>query len=310
MTQQFSVKKRIYPSLAFLGIVVMSHSAAAQNKLHWNGEVSLGYGYDSNVTIDELDLNARTGDQYVRYEGKLALDYDISDNQDVRLSYKLSEKQYNDQEQLDLGSHFLSTGYTYKAGKTRYGFDWRYVDSELDGQDFMTLNMISPFVSGFIGKQHYLRAGITHTEKKLKSQSARDAKSNEYSLDYYYFINGLNRFIILSGKFKNENARDAEFNYHSSQLRVAYEYRFPVFALPSKVRIDFRIRQRKYEDEINREINDFREDTRQRAGASLEMELSQNLSVVLDASYVDNESDLNSLNYTESLFNVTLSYAF
>ena len=303
-------KTKISHQIVSLLVVVCSFSSLADEKFSWDGELAIGSGYDSNVTVDEIDLNARTGDHFFKYEGKLGFDYDMSDSQTTRMSFKVSEKRYNDVEQLDTWNQFFSMGYTYRVGKVNYGIDFRHIDSELNGQDFLTLKMYSPFVSGFLAKKHYVRFGMNHIEKNLKARPLRDATSNEYSADYYYFINGLNNFFILSAKYKNENAEDLVFSYDSVQLRAAYERRFELFTLPTKARLDIRVRERRYDEEINPQISEFRQDTRKRLGLSLDSEISSRLTVFAEAAYVDNDSDLSTLQYHESLFTLTLKYEF
>ena len=310
MIQFLSPKNKKY-HLAFVLLIVFNLPLSqARGEMTWNGDFAFGTGYDSNVTVDEIDLNARTGDHFFKYEGKLGFEYGFSDAHTARVSLKLSEKQYADVEQLDTGSQFISAGYTYKIGKANFGVDFRHIDSELNGQGFLALKMFSPFVSGFVAKKHYLRFGTSHINKSLDSQPLRDATSNEYSLDYYYFINGLNQFVILSAKLKNENALDEVFSYDSFQLRAALEHRFELFSLPSKARVDIRIRERSYDQEINELIDGFRKDTRKRIGFSLASELTAALTLSAEAAYVDNDSDLLNLGYDETLLSMTVRYEF
>ena len=155
-----------------------------------------------------------------------------------------------------------------------------------------------------------MRVGFTHTDKGLQSQPLRDANSNEFSADYYYFINGLNNFFILGARYKNENALDPQFSYDGVQIRGAVEYRFELLSLPTKARLDMRIRQRDYDKALNEQIDEYRQDTRKRVALSLESDVYLGLSLSLEAAYVENDSDLVNLQYHESLLSLGLKYQF
>lgn len=283
---------------------------ASDSPLVWSGGVALGYGYESNVTVDEIDLNVAVGDQYWRYQGELGASYSLTASDTINANLKFTEKQRNAFDQLDLSSQFFSTGYNAKRDGYSYGFTYRYVDSQLSGSDFLTMDMYSPFVSVFLSKKHYVRLAWTHMDKDLASANERDASVNELAVDYYHFINGLNRYLIFTVKRRNENTLDPQFSFDGLQLRAAYEYRFELRDTPFKARVDVRSRRRDFDDAPSDIINAFRRDDRDRVALSLDAQITDNLSVGVEGTYVDNESSIESLSFHEHTGQLLVSYQF
>lgn len=306
----------VVPCLSVLCLSVYSGIAAAEeNAFSWNNEIGAGYGYESNVSVEEIDLNASLGDQFLTYDAKIGGKYQLNANHAFSFSVKGSEKQYNDAEQLDLSNRFFSAGYAVKSKQVNYGFDFRFINTDLNDQDFLKLRLYSPYVSGFLAKQHFVRFGLNVGSKELVSQPQRDANSNQFSADYYYFLNGLNQYLILGAKYKNENTQDSQFSFDGLQLKAALEFRFTLLERPTKTRITTQYRQRDFDDanlnaDEDGEGGTPRQDTRQQVSLLVESEIIEDLSVNMQSAYIDNESDIQSLSYHEKQLSMRVKYQF
>lgn len=267
-------------------------------------------GHDSNVAVDEIDLFTAHSDNFIT--GRFGLGYEnaFDDAQSFDLSYQLSDQHYADNQQFDLQNHLASVGYKLKYDKFTFGLTLRYVHSNLNSSHFLTLSQISPSVSWFISKRHYMRFSYTYHDKTLESNPARDANSDELSTDYYYFENGLNSYFIVSGKVREEDAIDSLFNYSSQQLRVAYHKRFDVASSPLKATIELRARRRDYNDEVNPEIEGFRLDKSYSSSLSLEWELAKHWLLEWQIEYSDRQSNLDSVDYSQWLIEAGFEYRF
>jgi len=317
---------QIVPPLSLLLLSIGSVALQAEeNALRWNNEIGVGYGYESNVTVEEIDFNASLGDQYLTYDAKIGAKYQFTENQSVSLSIKGSEKQYQDAEQLDLSNRFISAGYAIKANKITYGVDFRFINTDLNDDEFLQLRLYSPYVSGFLSKQQFVRLGWNYGNKTLISQPDRDATSNQFTADYYYFVNGLKQYLILGAKYKNENTQDEQFSFDGLQLRAAYEFRFQLLERPTKARITTQYRKRDYDNaNLNASEDDgsdqgdgdqngdglARQDKRQQVSLMLESEIIDNLAVNMQGAYIDNDSDIQSLSYHEKQLAMRVKYQF
>ena len=169
---------------------------------------------------------------------------------------------------------------------------------------------MTPSVSWFISKQHYLRFAYTFYDKTLENNPDRDANSHELNTDYYYFMNGLNRYFIVAIKAREEDAKDDVFNYSSQQLRFAYQKRFDVAGYPLKATIDLTARKRDYNDEVLSTIADFRSDKNYSSSFSLEWEVGKHWIWDWQIEYSDRQSNLASVDFSQWLNTVGVEYHF
>ncbi len=278
----------------------------------WNTDFAVGleYGYDDNVIVDEIDLASSSGDDFFRFRGKGDVEFSPNEKDEFSAGISFSELQYNGNDQFDLRTILASAGYKRKINKYTLGFDIHHADAELGGDGFLTLTQISPSVSTFINRQHFLRGAYTYIHKDLDSTNVRDADSDEFSLDYYYFKNGLTQYFIVSGKLRFDDADDDELDYWSYQLRSAYKQRYHIFEQKNQLTIEFRYRDRDYDEIVNSTINDFRRDKRTTFSIENSWRATDNLDVILEYEYVDNESSLDSFDFDENAYSIALNYDF
>lgn len=290
----------------YLCLYLISLSAMGQ----FEGDVGIEIGYDSNVSVDEIDLITPENDNFLTTRLGLAYHIPLQHEDEIKLAYRLSVKHYSDNNQFDLQTHFASVGYDFKVDKITYGLTARYIDSSLDSDSFLQLAQLSPSISWFVTKQHFVRTAYTFIDKSLEQNPTRDARTHELAADYYYFINGLHSYLIAGVKLRQEDAQDDLFDYYASQLRLAYQKRLAFGETQLKVMIDWRIRRRDYKDEILPTIMQFREDTRQSTELSIDWEIDSNWTLQWQAEYVDNNSNLTSVNYSQWVSTLAANYAF
>lgn len=296
-----------YPlGLVFLCLVTISIHAEGEFEIN----AGLLLGHDSNVAVDEIDLVTTNGDRFLTGRFGVAYENAIDDNQSFKLSYNLSDKHYGDNEQFNLQNHLASVGYNIKHDKVTYGLTYRYVHSNLDSKRFLTISQVTPSLSWFISKKHYLRFAYTFHDKTLEDNTGRNANSHELSSDYYYFANGLNSYFIVAVKARDEDADDELFNYSSQQLRIAYQKRFNISDHPLKASIDLRVREREYTTQIHPSIGDFRLDETYSSSFSLEWEVGEHWLWQWNMEYADRQSNLASVDFSQTLISAGFEYRY
>lgn len=80
-----------------------------------SGAVSLGYEYDSNVSVDELDRNSSVGDGGVLFAADISLDHDLTDKTSASASYGYSRIDYQDFDFLNRETHMLGGSVSSKS---------------------------------------------------------------------------------------------------------------------------------------------------------------------------------------------------
>ena len=136
-------------------------SCPALAELTWDIELGAGGGYDSNVTVDEIDLTSAVGDQFFALNASLSATYLVEQAHTFTASYSISDKNYRDLDRFELRNQLASLGYRFKHNDVTYGVNYRVVDAELGGNGFLALQQFAPYVSGFLSDKQFLRVGYT-----------------------------------------------------------------------------------------------------------------------------------------------------
>jgi hypothetical protein len=234
----------------------------------------------------------------------------MSEAAELSANISVNDRRYQDVSKFDLQTILTTLGYKYKTGETTLGFNYRFADAKLDGQGFLSLTQYSPSVSTFLSKQHFVRVAYTFIEKKLDDNPTRDSDSNEVAVDYYYFKNGLSQYFIFASRIRDEDALKNEFDFRSIQFRAAYKQRYTVLKKLNKLTIDYTHRNRDYDTATNPMINENRQDKRNTFGIENETVLSNRFSVTAEIQYIDNTSNLNSFDFSETVSSLGITYQF
>ncbi len=296
-----------------IGGLLINHAEAISqtvDKLEFDGTVGIEYGYDSNVVVEEIDVTSSSSDSFLRLRGKGSATFRFDERHSASASLSISDKSYKDDEAFDLQTRLFSSGYKYKNKGYTLGVDYRHASADLGGNDFLTLTQISPSLSFFLSKQNFFRLAYTSIEKELDNNPTRNSDGDNFGIDYYFFRNGLNNYFISSVKYRQEEAQDDIFSFDSYQLRFAYKKRFEVLGYKSRLTLDVKYRQRDFEEAINPTINDFRADKRRTFGVNNEVELSDEITWLIDITHINNGSNLTGLDYQETIVSTGIEYQF
>lgn len=311
MVNHMIINGIIAVSLCALQAGQLALASSQQNDaLQISGEVGIEYGNDSNVVVEEIDLTTSFGDTFFKFTGKVGAEFEFDGRQTVSASLSLTDRNFSDAETFDLQTVLFTSGYKFKHEDFTFGFDYRHANAELGGNDFLTLTQISPSISFFLTKKNFFRLAYTNIDKELDNDPSRDADSNEYAIDYYYFWKGLNDYFISSVKWRQEEAENGLFSYDGYQLRLAYKKRYDMLDFKSRLTLDVRYRARDYNDVFDAALGDFRKDTRRTFTLNKEVELTAKLSALLDIAHIDNTSNLANLDYNETVVSTGLEYQF
>lgn len=270
----------------------------------------LEIGYKDSVLVEELDLVTTLGDHFTRYKLKAEIEFAPDKNNEFAFSIGLTDRQYQDATDFDLQTLLATASYNYDFGDLKLGIDFRSADSELGGTDFLTLKHTEPYFTYFISRNHFLRGSYTTVDTELDNNQDRNSDADEYSLSYYYFINGLNHYVILGGKWREQDAEDDIYDFVSDVYRFSYIKRFEVFEQKFKFSTTYRYRERDYDSAVNPAISDFRFDEQDMINIVLSLEISDGLEIYTDFRYLDNTSNLPDYTFSENRYTAGISYDF
>lgn len=274
-----------------------------------SGDLSLGYEYDSNVTVDELDRSSSVGDGGLVSSVNLSLDHDINDDTSGSLSYGYSRIDYDQFDFLSRETHIVGANLSSRVGDATLGMNYFYIDARLDGRDFLTYHRVSPSLSGFVSKKWFLRGAYVYGDKKISRRPGRDAENHGAELDLYYFWQGLRRYVNLGYVYRDENSRADRFDYKAHQVKLRAVQRFEILGKLSTLELAIRYEDRDYSG-ITPSIGEERSDERYRLNIELAVPVTDALTWSIYAGYSDYYSNLPSADYDQNLTGTRVEWAF
>lgn len=274
-----------------------------------SAEFSAGAEYDSNVSVNAIDVNTAAGDFAAILDAKIKFESEITEQTAFKLGYNFSQSLHNDFSNFDIQTHFASADVSHDFGAFDVGAAYRLAYSRLGGAGFLTLQQISPYASTFLTKKVFLRGAYTYSDKNFKNRVDRDATVHAGGADVYYFVNGVNTFFVAGYKYENEDAFDPQFDFKAHHFKVRFSQRFPVGSRDAKLKLGWRYEMRDYAS-VTPSIGVVRNDDRHRLQAEIEVPISDIVFGAVEYEYSDYSSNLPSADYTQNLLGAKLGVRF
>lgn len=299
----------------FFVFVVCCLNAQAQtqaddNSTHnFSAKIQLGIENDSNVSVDELDRDAREGDSLLSLGVNLDYENKLSEDSKWSVGYSYLSDSYDEFDQFDLATQFLSANYSQKLSDYTIGTSARYIVSDLASEKFLTLGQGSLNVSRLFNKTQFFRAEYTFTDKDLEDFSERNSTKHGLSGDLYFFIDGSKRFWVIGYKYEDEDAVGDEFDRSIHSIKARFTQKFPLLSRQARARFKARYQIRDY-DSITPIIAEIRDDDRIQLGAELELTLTKNWFALIEYEYSDYKSNLPAADYDQHLVALKVGWQY
>ncbi|MEM1114741.1 MAG: hypothetical protein AAGI11_22700 [Pseudomonadota bacterium] len=273
----------------------------------YSAEIGVGGEYDSNVTVDEVDITSSQSDYALTLDGELRASQQFTDRTGGSLTYDFSQTNYQEFSLVNRQTHLLGADLDHKIKGVRAGLSLYYIHSRLDSDPFLTLYRTSPSLSGFINKKLFARAAYVYADKRIDQSSDRDAITDSLELDIYYFQRGLRSYFNIGYKYKDEDSRAARLDYSSDNVKVRYVRRFDWFDRTHKFEISWRYEYRDY-SAIEPAIGEEREDKRNRWRFTYEVPLGPRSALQLYGGYGEYDSNFQAADYYQTVMGSRFIY--
>ena len=272
-------------------------------------ELAVGYAWDDNVGLDELERATGESDEVTSLEAQGSALFAFQDRVSLRLSAGLTDDSYQKFSQVDRRTESIGVNLEAKLGKTAVGINWFDVSADLNSDPFLTYERLSPYVSGFVSKKWFLRGEYVYGKKTIARRLGREADSHSVSIDSYYFIQGLKRYAVLGYTFRADDARANRYDYSSHALKVRFIQRETVGGLPLEFEVEGKFEDRQYKapDPM---IRAEREDTRWRFSTELRLIVTEHASVVVHLKNSDYDSNLPTASYSDLVVGTEIRLSF
>ena len=299
--------------LPLLVLAVLAAGAAAQEgeqrSREWHGEIGVGAEYDTNVSVDEVDVTSGEADSAWLVDFELGVNQPLGKRSDLNLNYDFSQATYERFSRVDRQTHILGADIGTDLGKANTGVSAYYINSRLDGEPFLEYLRLSPSLSGFLAKKWFARGAYVYSERTIEDRADRDATTHSGEADLYYFHRGLRSYFNVGYRYRDEDATAARFDFRSHGLKLRYIRRFDLFERQAKVELAWRFEARRYLSPTP-SIGEDREDDRSRWKLDLEVPLTRRLALQTYASYGDYESNLPRADFTQTIVGARLRYGW
>jgi hypothetical protein len=267
-------------------------------------ELGTGAQYDSNVAVLELDTSSNAGDAAALLEFGVGYTKPRTGALGLQVGYNLSQTLHEDFDAFDIRIHRGSAGLSYDLEKVDAGATFQYAHAELDGDEFLVLTQVSPFVSKLLGKRLFLRFAYADTDKDFATNPGRDARADALSSDMFVFLNGLETYLVLGVRYDDEDAVDGQFDYTGHRLRAQLSQRFALGARRLTLKAQLRYETRDYA-EPTLSIGERRNDDRYQLEVTAQLPIGERVSATFGYKHADNRSNLSSVDFDENVYSVT-----
>jgi hypothetical protein len=167
----------------------------------------------------------------------------------------------------------------------------------------MTLTQVSSYLSRLVGERLFLRFAYGDTDKDFTTDPGRNATASSWSSDAYVFVNGLKTYLVFGHRYDDEDAGDAEFDYTGQRLGIQLSQRFPASAREITLRTYLRAESRDYRD-VTASVGAPRRDDRRELEVLAEIPVGQRVLARIGIKRADNESNLPSVDFAETVISV------
>lgn len=272
-------------------------------------ELGTGLEYDSNVAVLELDTASNAGDAAAVFDFGVGYDKPSEGRFDFRAGYNLSQTRHEEFSGFDVGIHRGSARLAWDLEQVDTGATFQYAHAELDGDEFLVLEQVSPYIQRLMGERLFLRFALAHTEKTFAGNPARDATAASLSSDAYVFVNGLTTYFVFGHRYNDENAVDEQYDYTGHNLKLQLNRRFDVGTRTLTLRTYLRYETRDYPHPTV-SIGEPRSDDRYQLEAQAELPITDRVTATFGYKHADNRSNLPSLDFAENVVSVQFNAEF
>lgn len=290
-----------------LGLALPSIATAGEAEFGVDAE--LGYRYDSNVGVAELDTNTGEADSALTIDVGGSAAIPMTDRLSLTLGGGYSQTRHRAFSAFDLGMLRADAELAFRIGGFRTGLALRHFGARLDGSRFLDLRQVSPSVARLFGDSLYLRAAYTAAEKTYAEHPERDAVNDAIAADAYLLFDGMEHYLSFGLEADAEDAPDAAFDYEGRRAKATWGRRLAGFPVPVDLKARLQREVRDYSG-VTESIGAPRRDERFGASLAVELPVSELFSVNAEAEYRDVRSNLDTAAYAETVLSVSLAAGF
>ncbi len=295
---------------ALVCVAILTQPVVASDEiLSWSASAEAGLVYDSNVSIDEVDIHLSKGDGAIGASASVGALVNLRDDIELSADVAVFDTQYVEYDAFSTNTVMLSSTLTYDLPDFDLGLDYFYVINQLDGEKFLSLSTVQPNVGGFIGRAVYLRVGLGFTDKMFYQSKERSAEQYTLNGNAYYFLRGTTRYLSFSYRYTLEDSSDNTFDYSGNHVKFAWHEKKSILGYKAKWKLGLRYGEESYD-----KAPELEESAQSDTSYSIFTELKVNMNArtywTFSYEYFDNNSNYRDQTFTQHIFDASIGVEF
>ncbi len=290
-------------------LLAIPSASATDDNFTFKAQAQAGYQHDSNVNIKELDNNTEQSDNAWVMQGQAIVQWHATDALQAEVGISHLDTSYHDFADFDLAITTIHGDISYAFEPLTVGLSQHSAKAKLAGNHFMDYTQSSLYAARLFNQRWYVRAEAQNIDKTFNEFSERNAKADAYSGDLYWFSKDALTFINLGYGVHDENAQDAALSYKGYNYRAKWQTQTGNGNLKHTWQLGWQLQQRDYQSDTSL-LGEKRNERRHSISGQWQIPLSNNFSIINEVEYVDNQSNLESSDYQETLATMSLRFSF
>ncbi|BFM09697.1 hypothetical protein [Halioxenophilus aromaticivorans] len=299
-----AISALVLSALAALPSAVFA--AGPSSGVVYSGDLQFNLGYGEEIAANEADqkLTAEGQTNLLNDGFKLVLPLDSmgTNTSTATLDPALMGA-------MGLSAEFVSADISQNFQPLAVGLSHTSLEANYLGDQFLSLKQWSPHLTGFIGENVSVRTDYTQSQKSLGGRPGRDANVDSLGANISWFINGAKAYFSLGAKYDTEDAVDPEHDFNANTIKLKLAKHFPFMTRSGIIKLGASYEQRLYKNGIS-ELGEPREEGRTRYQAELELPLTQQLQLIVNAEFADHESNFAEAENTKYVTGAELNFSF
>ncbi len=296
--------------IPFCGLLVsqaVSASDNTDNNLSFGLEV--GLTHDSQLTVEEIDQYQASGDTANLIEFEADGNWKPTANFNFKAGYNYLNNNYHNSDDFDLAINRFYGDVSYDFSVVTLGASHHSIDAKLADEDFLDMERTGFYAGHLFANSFYLRAEMQDIEKTFDALSDRNATSDIFAVDAYYFFNQGLSFIALGIENEDAVAQQSHFSYESENYRATYSNEFSWLDKRNRFKLNWRYYQRDYQDTFP-DLGQSREDTKNSFSLAWNFFFNDTFTMITEFEQTYSDSNLESADYDATQVSLVLRADF
>ncbi len=282
----------------------------------WSLRAGVGFLGDSNLVVDELDLDTSDGDVGAAFDVGVGVRVFERGPTEVEIGYDFHQSLYADLDELNLRTHAPYVAVSSRLRRFEPSLTYRFAHKRLGGDGFLDAHTAAfalgrQLTSWWYGLAAYDLEGLAY-----KEDTGRDALRNAFRLEQFFVSSDELFSAFIGWRIERNDAQDGEFDYRGNTLRATLELPSPIGRDDTRLELGYEFRARHYDEATSATSvppgteGEDREDRRHSGWIELTLPLVKHLDAVVRFTQIGAISNLRSMDYDASVIDCGFEVRF